>query len=57
MSVTRPLHVRKLTVLCPLLVWHVCAPYDFPDDFDHRINIFFHFFLSIRRLLPVSVDM
>ena len=29
LSVIHPLHVRELTVLCPLLVWYVWALYDF----------------------------
>ena len=47
LSVIYLLHVRLLTVLYPLLVRYVCAPYDIRDDlprhwddFHHRINIF-----------------
>ena len=52
-SVIHPLHVRQLTVRCPLLVRYVCALCDYHDDlqrhrddFHHRINIFCIF--SIR---------
>ena len=56
-SVLHPLHVRLLTVVYPFLVRCVCAPYNFRDNFHHRINIFFSFFLSVWRPLPFSVNM
>ena len=47
LTVIHPLHVRELTILCPLLVRYECALYDFRDylqhhrdDFHHGINIF-----------------
>ena len=43
LSVKHLLHVRLLTVLCPLLGRYVCAPYDFRDE---ELNIFLHF--SVR---------
>ena len=60
LSVIQPLHVRELTVLCMLLVWYVCALYDFRDDLHHTEttsitgSTFFAFFLSVRCPLPSS---
>ena len=52
LSVIHLLHVRLLTVHYPLLVWYICAPYDFRydlhsirDDFHHWINSFCIFFV------------
>ena len=58
LSIIHPLHVRELTVLCPLLVRYVCAFYDFRDDFHHRINIFLPFFcpFGVRYLYLLMCD-
>ena len=42
LSVIHLLHVHELAVLFPLLVWYVCALYDFRDDLRHRLDNFTH---------------
>ena len=61
LSVIHPLHVRKMTVLCPLLVRYVCALYDFRDDlhshrddFHHRINMFCPFSVRLASVTFIS---
>ena len=55
LSVIHPLHVRELTVLCPLLVRYVCVFTDFRDDLHRHRGDFYHRIILFAFFCPFSV--